>query len=116
MDGKSVESYQSFFDRNTPRDYQLAHFITTKTKADENVFIWGDSGQIYALAGKLPPGRYIVAYHITFYKQAIEETQRAIEKSNPKYIIVMKKGNDVLPLLTSYSLKYQIEDAYIYEK
>lgn len=116
MDGKSVTSYQSFFDRNTPRDYALANFITTKTKTHENVFIWGDSGQIYALADKLPPGRYIVAYHITFYAQAVEETQRAIEKSKPKYIIVMKKGNDVLPLLTSYSLKYQIEDAYIYEK
>ena len=116
MNGKSVESYQSFFDRNTPRDYKLAHFISTKTKVGENVFIWGDSGQIYALADKLPPGRYIVAYHITFYKQAVEETQSAIEKSNSKYIIVIKKGNDVLPLLTSYSLKYQIEDAYVYEK
>ena len=116
LNGKSVEQYQSFFDGNTPRDYKLAHFIKTKTERDENVFIWGDSGQIYALAGKLPPGRYIVAYHITFYKQAVEETQRAIEKSNPKYIIVMKKGNDVLPLLSSYALRYQIEDAYVYEK
>jgi hypothetical protein len=116
MNGKSVESYQSFFDRNTPRDYKLAHFIATKTSAHENVFIWGDSGQIYALAGKIPPGRYIVAYHITFYKQAVEETQRAIEKSNPKYIIVIKKGDEVDPLLTSYSLRYKIEDAYVYEK
>ena len=72
---KSVESYQAFFDRNTPRDYALASFVKSKTSDREGIYLWSDSAQIYVLSGKLPPGRYAVSYHVTFYPDAARETK-----------------------------------------
>src|SRR3989344_6149693 len=113
---KSVTSYQSFFDKNTPRDYLLAGFIKANTTSKDYIFLWSDSGQIYALSQKLPPGRYIVSYHITFYKNAIVETQNAIDKLQPKYIIATKDIKDIYYLLRNYDLKMSIKNAQIYER
>jgi hypothetical protein len=116
ISGGSVLSYQSFFDKNTPRDYELARFIMTKTRKDESVFLWGDNAQVYALSGKLPPGRYAVAYHITFYKDGIEETKKAIGKKSPKYIIEVKHSPEIENFLSNYTLLYTIDNVLIYER
>lgn len=116
VDGKSPEAYQVFFDKNTPRDYEIARFIESKTGEQETVFIWGDSPQIYALSGKLPPGRYAVSYHITFYKDAIEETKRDIESKKPKYIIQIKESPEISNFLDRYEFRYRIGDVKIYER
>lgn len=113
---KSVTDYQAFFDRNTPRDYELAQFIRSKTSYSDNIFIWGDNAQVYFLSGKLPPGRYTVSYHITFYKDAINETHDAILKSRPKYIIQTKEGDEIQNFLDGFELRYKIENAKIYER
>lgn len=113
---KSVTEYQAFFDRKTPRDYALASFIRSKTSEKDNIFLWSDSGQIYALSGKLPPGRYIVAYHITFYPEAVLETEKALDELAPKYIIQTKDDNTINNFLSNYELRYVIEDARIYER
>lgn len=114
--GKSINRYQSFFDNITPRDYEIAQMILMKTNKNEEVFIWGDSGQIYALAGKLPPGRYIVSYHITFYKNAIDETRKVLDIIRPKYIIQTKETTEINNFLGFYSLKYTLNNAKIYER
>ena len=44
---KSVTSYQSFFDRKTPRDYEIANFINAETTKSDGIFIWGDNAQLY---------------------------------------------------------------------
>lgn len=116
FDDKPINEYLSFFDRNTPRDYEIARFIRLKTTEEEGIFIWSDSGQIYTLSGKLPPGRYIVAYHITFYKDAIDETKRAIKERQPRYIIQTKDGDEINHLLEDYELKYRMGDVKIYER
>lgn len=113
---KSVEAYQEFFDRNTPRDYALADFIKSKTSDTENIYLWSDSAQIYSLSGKLPPGRYAVSYHVTFYPDAALETKKAIEKQKVKYIIQTKQGPQILQFLDNYELKYKIEGINIYER
>ena len=113
---KSVEAYQAFFDKNTPRDYMLADFIKSKTSDTESVYLWSDSAQIYSLSGKLPPGRYIVSYHVTFYPDATRETREAIEKKKVKYIIQTKQGSQILQFLDNYELKYKIEGVNIYER
>jgi hypothetical protein len=110
----SVEDYQAFFDQATPRDYEIADFIRRNTKAEDQIFLWGDNGQIYTLSNKLPPGRYIVAYHITFYEKGLLETQQAVNRSQPKYIITTKEESPIQPLLESYELKTKIKDAKIY--
>jgi len=114
---KRVDDYQLFFDSNTPRDYELARFIDMFSRErDYDVFLWSDSGQIYALSDTLPPGKYIVAYHITYYNNAINYIISEIEKAKPTYIIQTKKEFEIKRFLPSYVLKYRIRDANIYER
>lgn len=113
---KGVEAYQSFFDRNTPRDYDIANFIQANTKASEEVFLWSDSAQIYALANKLPVSRYIVAYHMTFYKNAIIETKTSVRKHVVKYIISTKNSSELKEFLQGYQLHTTIRGADVYER
>ncbi len=113
---KDVTSYQAFFDRKTPRDYAVASFINTHTTPEDNVFIWGNNAQIYALSNKLPPNKYTVAYHISQNKAAINETQEAIDRAKPKYIITL---NEIEPLpfrATLYIMRFTLEGATIYER
>jgi hypothetical protein len=113
---KSVNSYQTFFDHKTPRDYEIASFIKNHTGLKDNVFLWGDSAQIYALSDKLPPGRYTVAYHITQYANGIKETQHVIDKSSPKYIITLPESSPLPFYLHNYNSKFIVNEATIYER
>lgn len=111
--GKSSRSYQAFFDRKTPRDYELAEFIRKNTTQNDNIFLWSDSAQIYVLAHKLPPGRYAASYHILFYPSARSETKKELDRFQPKYIIDTKHS-DIKEFLDGYEKEYEIEDAIIY--
>lgn len=113
---RPVAQYQAFFDKNTPRDYEIARFLTRNTQWNDSVFLWSDSGQIYALSNKLPPGRYIVAYHITFYPSAIEDTKAALNKAKPKYIVDTKRSQELQQFIDNYTLEYKIGSADIYER
>ncbi len=112
---KSTEEYQSFFDRSTSRNYDVAKFITLNTSKNEEILVISNSAQIYYLANKLPPGRYIVAYHINFYHNAIEETQSAIVNKNPRFIISTDKSV-MQNFLRGFHQKYSIQGVEIYEK
>ena len=87
-----------------------------KTNPGEDVFLWSDSAQIYALSGKLPPGRYAVSYHVTFYKDATSETKAALDEKKPKYIIQTKNSREIENFLDNYELRYKIDGANIYER
>lgn len=113
---KSIDEYQSFFDRVTPSYYSLAQFIQSHTESQDEILYWGDGGQVYYLANKLPPSRYIVAYHITFLPGALEETQRAVLAKKPKYIIQSKQDPEFNSVAYGYELKYRIDGSNIYER
>lgn len=113
---RSVDSYQSFFDRNTPRDYKIANFIRSEISNDQTVFLLSDSAQIYALSDRLPIGKYIVAYHIMYYKDADTMTMEQINNFQPQYIIKTVNSNKLDKFLTSYELKYIMDGAKIYER
>ncbi len=113
---KSVTDYRAFFDRKTPRDYHIAQFIKTNTEDTDNIFIWGNNAQVYALVNKLPPSRYAVAYHITGYKDGIEITQKAIDKKTPKFIIIMPNVGKIPFSLFNYRERNNIEGVLIYER
>lgn len=113
---ENIVEYEGFFDRNTPRDYDIANFIGMNVRGNESVFLWSDSAQIYALSNKLPIGKYLVAYHITFYKNADVNTKQQIEKVQPKYIIQTVDVPFVDDILSSYKLRYIMEGAKIYER
>jgi hypothetical protein len=113
---KRIVDYEAFFDGNTPRDYDIANFINMNVGQNDKVFLWSDSAQIYALSNKLPIGKYIVAYHITFYKNADIITKEQIEITQPKYIIQTIEEPFVENILSSYQLRYIMEGAKIYER
>lgn len=114
-DGKSPTAYRAFFDQVTPRDYQIAQFITMQKKENANIYVWGNSGQIYKLANTLPPGRFIVAYHVTMTSANYKETAEALAKNPPQFLITLPK-QDVPPLsLGHYKELFIIQNATVYE-
>lgn len=113
---KTMMQYQAFFDRNTPVDYEIARFIRPKLRENDTIFVWGNNAQLYKMVGVVAPTKYVVAYHMINYKDGIENTKKQIEKTKPKFIVVMT-NNSPLPFpLMSYSKKINIEKAIIYER
>ncbi|MBI2032116.1 MAG: glycosyltransferase family 39 protein [Candidatus Levybacteria bacterium] len=113
---KDVNAYRSFFDRNTPRDYEIALYIKENTNEEDNIFIWGNNPQTYKLAGKTPPGTYSVIYHITSYEDGLKNTKDYLDKKNPKLIVIMPNDRAYPFSLAEYSHKIDIMGAQIYEK
>lgn len=113
---KTVKEYQAFFDPETPRDYEVVSYIKTHTSQEDQVFVWGDSPQIYYLSQKLPPNKYTVSYHIIQDPNGITETQEAIDKIQPKFIITLSEAPPLPFKLPQYVGKYGIKGSAIYER
>lgn len=113
---KDVLSYQTFFDRETPRDYELAAFIKMKNKPGDPIFIWGDSAQIYMLSETKPITKYTVAYHTKQNKNGIHITQEALDTIRPNYVIVLTEAPPFPFRLNGYINIFSLEKAIIYEK
>lgn len=113
---KSVSSYRAFFDSSTPRDYALSEFLKAHTKKKDEIFIWGNNAPVYALVGKLPPGRYTVAYHIIASKASLIETKNKLKEQNPRFIIIMPKQGHLPYSLSNYSLRFILDEISIYER
>jgi Dolichyl-phosphate-mannose-protein mannosyltransferase len=113
---ESVTSYQKFFDNTTPRDYEIAGFINLYTDKTGGLFIWGNNAQVYALTGKLPPGKYTVAYHIANYKDGFSNTNTALKKNPPKFIVLMPNVSTYPFSLSDYKQRINMEGAEIYER
>ncbi len=91
---KTNEEYLQYFNSNLPRNYQIASFIRHQTSSQEKVFIWGeDAPCVYALSRRLPPGRYTANYHIKDF-DGYRETIKAIERVEPKYIVILSKEDE----------------------
>lgn len=113
---KSVINYQKFFDSNTPNDYEIASYLSLHLTNKDDVFIWGNNAQVYKLINKLPPGRYAVAYHITSYKDGLENTANALRIEQPKFIVIMPNVAIYPFSLSGYREKVSINNILIYEK
>lgn len=113
---KNFHQYSSFFDGQTPRDYEIAEFINSNTADTEKVFLWSNSAQVYALSDKQPIVKYAVAYHITFYEGAVEETIDEIRNKRPVFIIQTAPEQMPGGILTDYRLRYELDGAKIYER
>ena len=116
FDDKKVAKYQSFFDRNTPRDYKISAFIKSNTTTSDNIFIWGNNAQLYKLTGKLPPGKYTTLYHIVQYPDGKSNTKLGLEEKKPKFIVLMSERSPYPFSLYNYRERINIEGARIYER
>jgi hypothetical protein len=116
MDQKTMFSYQAFFDKKTPTDYEIMRFIKPKLSPNDTIFIWGNNAQLYQLTNVVAPTKYIVAYHISNYKDGLTTTQTAIRKTKPKYIVAMPDSGQVPFSLANYSKIFIINNVSIYER
>lgn len=114
----SVVDYYRRFDGRAIQTYSVAKYLKMHTQESDTIFIWGDEPYIYALAERLPPGRFTVAYHVADFGGR-EETIKAIREREPKYIVIMEDEkrdfDELISLVTSsYTLVEKIERANIY--
>lgn len=116
MGKKTMASYQAFFDPNTPVDYEIARFIRPKLSRNETIFVWGNNAQLYQLINVVAPTKYVVVYHISNYKDGQRATQATIEKTKPKFIVIIANNNPIPFPLINYSKKITINSASIYER
>lgn len=117
---KSTPEYFAYFGQQIDRTYRLAKYVRLATQPDDKIFIWGDEPFVYALAQRLPVGRYTVAYHVVDF-QGYEETARAIRAEKPKIIVVMAGESRPFPqlgqeLAASYDRTDRIDDAIIFRR
>lgn len=111
---ESVYSYRSFFDSNTQIDYEIAGWLKTKNPKSR-IFLFGNDAEVYKLVNKLPPGRFVVEYHMLAKSEYTEETQKSLDLVKPKYIVATSQ--DVIPFsMTRYEPLFQINKAVIYER
>jgi len=113
---ETTTSYYSFFDQVTPRDYAIVDFLRLHKRPKDQLFIWGDSGQIYKLANALPPGRFIVAYHVTLTKANEEETKAVLERIRPRFVVMLPNQPEIPFSLMHYKPLYIIDGALVYAK
>lgn len=98
---KSKEDYLNYFGRHTKFIYQIGKYIKSHTSPQEKIFIWGNQPSIYAIAERLPVGRYTVAYHIADFN-AYRETIEVLIKNPPSYIIVSLEEDLFFPTLSTF--------------
>src|SRR5258708_4029652 len=111
-----MRDYRAFFDSTSPRDYAIADFLKTQLKSHDQIFLWGNNGQLYVLTNTLPLGKYIVEYHMSTSQQTITETQQTFLTTQPKFVILMPNVQQFPFSLSHYVLKLTINNAAIYER
>jgi hypothetical protein len=117
---KTAQEYQQYFDPRVGQTYRLSEYIRLTTRPDDRIFIWGDEPYVYALAHRLPIGRYTVAYHIIDF-DGRQETIKDIDGKRPQLIAVMtyeqRKFNELKTRLnTNYVLTAVIDNALVYRR
>lgn len=81
------DEYYATFSATVPRNHALADFLSTLTKPEEKIFVWGLNTEIYTLTNTLPSTKYIWPEHIEALN-AYTETIRALEQKQVRYAVV----------------------------
>ncbi len=113
---KTVTAYQSFFDKGVPGDYAIVALLKSNLGKNQTAFLWTNSAQMYYLLQELPPGRYTVAYHITASQKTLLETSQALQRTYPKFVVIMPNAPTFPFSMRDYVLRLQIDNGLIYER
>ena len=117
---KDKDQYWTDFDSQSLALYQTADYLKNHTAKEEKIFIWGTQPSLYALADRLPVGRYAASYHIIDF-DGYEETIQALEENPPRYMIMTREEKRPFPALealvkTDYALEKQIDGFRIFHR
>jgi len=99
----SKSEYLKTFGGQIPINYQVAEFLISSTKSSDKIFVWGDTGTIYALTKRLPPIKYVADYHIKDFSDSRELVDK-LNADKPEYIVILPDSNPP-PQLTSFVLR-----------
>ncbi len=95
----TTEEYLGTFGGGVQRNYKIASYISTLTKPNEKIFVWGDGVPIYALSRRLPPIKYVADYHIKDFSTE-DEIVDGLIKNMPSFVVVLP--NNTLPTKIGY--------------
>lgn len=84
----SQEDYFNFYGEPVTLNLKLRDYVLQNTAPTDRIFIWGNAPWVYFLTGRPPATKYLVAYHLTFVKEAKGETLNKLTASPPELIIV----------------------------
>lgn len=83
----SKDVYIDGFGGRTKINYEIAGIVKGLTTPGDNLLVWEDSAQVYALSNRLPPFKYLAGYHINdFY--SMDEAVSVMANKPPKVIVV----------------------------
>jgi 4-amino-4-deoxy-L-arabinose transferase-like glycosyltransferase len=116
----SKRQFFSYFGSKALTDYEVAKYLKIHTLVSERAFVWGDGACIYALAQRLPAGKYTVKYHLDDFS-GYESTLLALEEKQPPVIVMLESAKEKFPqlegLLTiDYIQVGQIGETKIYQR
>lgn len=114
----SKDEYLNSYGSQVPRNYKIAKFVSSMTKPNERIFVWGDGSPIYALSKRIPSGKYAADYHIKDFSNN-GEVMTHLYKNMPNIIIIHKDSNP-FPSLTyfvrrNYGLTNTIDGSEIWK-
>ncbi|MFA5894988.1 MAG: hypothetical protein WC851_04385 [Candidatus Shapirobacteria bacterium] len=97
--------YRNYFGARVDDTYKIAQFLKNTTNPKDDIFIWGDEPYIYALADRLPVGKYTVAYHVADFNQ-YENTYNQLIVQFPKTVIYYPQPGRPFPDLDRFIKLY----------
>jgi len=104
---ETSQQYISYWGDRALENQKLARFVKETTLPNDTIFVWGEASCTYALSNRLPPGKYMVNYHI-FDFNGYEQTLKAIEEKKPKLIIKLKEEQKRWPELDLFLEKHYL--------
>ena len=97
----STEQYRNQFNPLMADTYAAASYIQQTTLTNSRLFIWGTDPMLYALARRVPSGRFTVSFHIKDFN-AYQETMDSLVAHPPQVIVVMREEDGKFPDFYTY--------------
>lgn len=117
--GKSVDSYNNYFDGNVNTIMALADSLKMKGVYGKSVYIWGDIPWLYAIDNFKNPSRYVTSFHVFGVPDGPAEVEANLNSNPPLYIIKPESSNGYFAaleniLLKKYTLVEKLNSAEVY--
>jgi hypothetical protein len=91
---KTTASYYDWFSPEVRTNYDIAALIRGESEESEKIFVWGDEPVVYALAHRLPVGRFTTKYHIKELR-AENEVMMQLQNNPPKFVVSFGDENEL---------------------
>lgn len=117
--GKTVNSYNSYFDGGANTIEGLNTFFEARHDIGASAYIWGDMSWLYAVSNLKNPSRYVTSFHVFGVPGGQIEVAKQLNAKVPKYIIKGEKSIGTFYeleklLFKRYTFVSTIENAQVY--